>query len=88
LLEDVLVRHPNLRIWAMHAGWPFADDTIATLYAHPRLYVDVGVICYAFPRQQFYDFLWRLVDAGFEKRIMFGSDEMAWPDALSRHRLG
>jgi predicted TIM-barrel fold metal-dependent hydrolase len=83
LLEDVLVRHPKLRIWAMHAGWPLADDTIATLYAHPQLYVDVGVICYAFPRKQFYSFLQRLIDAGFEKRIMFGSDEMVWPDALS-----
>ncbi len=83
LLEDVLVRHPKLRIWAMHAGWPLADDTIAALYAHPQLYVDVGVICYAFPRKQFYSFLQRLVDAGFERRIMFGSDEMVWPDALS-----
>lgn len=83
LLEDVLVRHPKLRIWAMHAGWPLADDTIAALYAHPQLYVDLGVICYAFPRKQFYSFLQRLVDAGFEKRIMFGSDEMVWPDALS-----
>lgn len=82
LLEDVLVRHPKLRIWAMHAGWPFADDTIAALYAHPQLYVDVGVICYAFPRKQFYGFLQKLIDAGFEKRIMFGSDEMVWPDAL------
>lgn len=83
LLEDVLVRHPKLRIWAMHAGWPLADDSIAALYAHPQLYVDVGVICYAFPRKQFYSFLQRLIDAGFEKRIMFGSDEMVWPDALS-----
>jgi predicted TIM-barrel fold metal-dependent hydrolase len=45
--------------------------------------VDVGVICYAFPRKQFYSFLQRLIDAGFEKRIMFGSDEMVWPDAVS-----
>ncbi len=83
LLEDVLVRHPKLRIWAMHAGWPLADDAIAALYAHPQLYVDIGIICYAFPRNQFYSFLQRLIDAGFEKRIMFGSDEMVWPDALS-----
>ncbi|HYM78444.1 MAG TPA: amidohydrolase family protein [Candidatus Dormibacteraeota bacterium] len=83
LLEDVLIRHPKLRIWAMHAGWPFADDTIAALYAHPQLYVDVGIICYAFPRKQFYSFLQRLMDAGFERRIMFGSDEMVWPDAVS-----
>ena len=63
-LEDVLVRHPKLRVWAMHAGWPLADDTIAALYAHPHLYVDIGIIDYAFPRKQFYDFLHRLIDAG------------------------
>ena len=34
-------------------------------------------------RTQFYDFLHRLIDAGFENRIMFGSDEMVWPDAVS-----
>lgn len=82
-LEDVLIRHPKLRIWAMHAGWPLADDTIGALYTHPQLYVDVGIIDYAFPRKQFYDFLHRLIDAGFENRIMFGSDEMVWPDAVS-----
>jgi uncharacterized protein len=82
-LEDVLVKHPRLRVWAMHAGWPLADDSIGALYTHPQLYVDIGIIDYAFPRKQFYDFLHRLVDAGFEKRIMFGSDEMVWPDAVS-----
>jgi predicted TIM-barrel fold metal-dependent hydrolase len=82
LLEDVLVRHPRLRVWAMHAGWPLIDDTIATLYAHPQLYVDLGVIDYTTPKAEFYQFLKRLVDAGFENRIMFGSDQMLWPDAI------
>lgn len=35
------------------------------------------------PKKEFYNYLQRLIDAGFEKRIMFGSDEMQWPDALS-----
>lgn len=83
LLEDVLVRHPKLRLWAMHAGWPLTDEAIAALYAHPQLYVDVGIISYALPRKAFYDYLQHLIDAGFENRIMFGSDEMVWPDALS-----
>jgi predicted TIM-barrel fold metal-dependent hydrolase len=83
LLEEVLVRHPKLRVWAMHAGWPLADDTIAALYAHPQLHVDVGVISYFVPRENFYSFLKRLLDAGFENRIMFGSDEMIFPDALA-----
>jgi uncharacterized protein len=83
LLEDVLVRHPRLRLWAMHAGWPLGDDAIGALYSHPQLYVDIGIIDYAFPRNEFYSYLRRLIDAGFENRIMFGSDEMVWPDALS-----
>lgn len=82
-VENVLLRHPRLRVWAMHAGWPFVDDAIGTLYAHPQVYVDIGIVDYAFPRKQFYDFLHRLIDAGFEKGIMFGSDEMVWPDAVS-----
>ena len=82
LLEDVLVKHPKLRVWAMHAGWPLADDTIAALYAHPQLYVDLGVIQNKKKKVEFYQFLKRLVDAGFENRIMFGSDQMLWPDAI------
>ena len=38
---------------------------------------------HAFPRKEFYGYLQRLIDAGFENRIMFGSDEMVWPEALS-----
>ena len=81
-LEEVLLRHPKLRLWAMHAGWPLLDDAVATLYAHPQLYVDVGVISFLLPKAEFYGYLRRLVEAGFENRIMFGSDQMVWPDAL------
>jgi uncharacterized protein len=45
--------------------------------------VDIGVLCYGFPRKSFYDYLQRLTDAGFETRIMFGSDQMIWREALS-----
>jgi len=81
-LEPVLVRHPRLRIYAMHAGWPMGDAMVAMLFAHPQLYVDIGIIDYAYPAKDFYAYLKRLVDAGFEKRIMFGSDNMVWPDAI------
>jgi uncharacterized protein len=82
LLEEALLRHPKLRVYAMHAGWPMLDDMLATLYTHPQLYVDVGVICYMIPRNEFYFYLERLVNAGFGKRIMFGSDNMVWPQAI------
>jgi predicted TIM-barrel fold metal-dependent hydrolase len=82
VLEEALLRHPKLRIYAMHAGWPMLDDMLATLYTHPQLYVDIGVICYMIPKKEFYYYLQRLVNAGFGKRIMFGSDNMVWPKAI------
>jgi predicted TIM-barrel fold metal-dependent hydrolase len=82
LLEDVLVRHPKLRLYVMHAGWPMIDQMIGLLYAHPQVYVDLGVIDWTQPRAEFHRYLRRLVEAGYGKRIMFGSDQMVWPEAI------
>ena len=82
LLEDVLIRHPKLRIYAMHYGSPMVEQMIAMLFTYPNLYVDVACNDWLMPRAQFYSQLKQLVDAGFEKRIMFGSDQMWWPDAI------
>jgi predicted TIM-barrel fold metal-dependent hydrolase len=81
-LEPVLVRHPKLRVYIMHAGWPMADDLLALLYAHPQVYVDVGIISYGIP--DFESYLRRIVEAGFGTRVMFGSDQMLWPGAIPR----
>jgi len=83
-MEDVLVRHPKLRVYLMHAGFPLIDDLLALLYAHPQIYVDTGVIVYTQPRRVFWTFLRRITDAGYGKRVMFGSDQMVWPEAIGR----
>ena len=82
LLEDVLVRHPRLRLYIMHAGWPFLENMMALLNAYPQVYVDVGVIDWTKPRKEFHRYLRGLVEAGYGKRIMFGSDQMVWPEAI------
>jgi predicted TIM-barrel fold metal-dependent hydrolase len=82
LLEDVLVRHPRLRLYVMHAGWPFLDEMKALLYGHPQVYVDLGVIDWTQPAPEFHRYLRGLVEAGHGKRIMFGSDQMVWPEAM------
>jgi len=84
LLEEVLVRHPKLRLYVMHAGWPFLDEMKALLYSHPQVYVDVGAIGWSQPRPEFYRFLRGLVEAGYARRILFGSDQMAWPDRIEK----
>lgn len=84
LLEDVLVKHPKLRLYVMHAGWPMIDQTLGLLYAHPQVYVDIAVINWVLPRAEFHTYLRRLVESGFGKRIMYGSDQMMWPEAIGR----
>jgi predicted TIM-barrel fold metal-dependent hydrolase len=83
-IEDVIVKHPKLRVYIMHAGYPMIDDLLAVLYAHPQVYVDVGIIVYNQPRPAFYRYLQGIVDAGFTNRVMFGSDQMVWPGTIER----
>lgn len=84
LLEDVVVKHPNLRIYVMHAGWPLLDEMVGLMYASPQVYVDIAFINWYLPTEEFYSYFQRLVDAGYSKRIMFGSDQIFWPDAIGR----
>jgi uncharacterized protein len=81
-LEPVLVRHPNLRLYVMHFGSPFVDEMIALMYSHPRVYIDIAQNNWGFPREHFYSQLRRFIDAGFGKRILWGSDQMVWPRAI------
>ena len=82
-IEDMLARHPKLRIYLMHAGYPYLAETKAILSSYPQVYVDVAGINWTLPRAEFHAYLKALVDAGFGKRIMFGSDQMVWPDAIA-----
>lgn len=81
-IEEVLVRRPGLRIVMSHAGWPMLDDLLAVLWTHPQVYLDVSVINWAVPRAEFHRYLQRIVESGFGKRVLFGSDQMVWPDAI------
>lgn len=82
LLEEVLVKHQRLRIYVMHAGWPRLESMIALMSVHPGVYVDVAALQSeaVLPRRAYYRYLQGLVEAGFAKRIMFGSD---FPDQVT-----
>ena len=83
-LEKVLHKHPKLRIYVMHYGSPLVDEMIAMMFTHPNLYVDIAGNNWGSPPAQFHDHLKRMIDAGFEKRIMFGSDQMIWPGVIEK----
>jgi hypothetical protein len=82
LLEDVLIRHPKLRLFVENAGYPFRDEMIAVMTQYPQLYADVSTITWVIPREAFHDYLRALVRAGLGKRVMFGSDQMRWPQKI------
>lgn len=81
LLEPVLLKHKRLRLFVMHAGWPKLESMLALLYAHPGVYVDVAALQapYAVHRPAYLRHLRGLVEGGFARRVMFGSD---FPDQV------
>jgi len=84
LLEAVMVSHPKLRIFVENTGYPYLDEMIAMMYQYPQLYGDVSTITWIIPRSAFYDYLQRLIQAGLGKRLMFGSDQMRWPEMIGK----
>jgi len=80
--EEVLLRHPKLRLYIMHGGWPYLQETKAIMAVYPQVYADLATINWIIPREEFHEYLRGLIRAGLAKRIMFGSDQMVWPEAI------
>jgi predicted TIM-barrel fold metal-dependent hydrolase len=83
LLEDLLARHPKLRVQVMHAGYPMIDNMLTLLQANSHVYVDVAGLIWSYPIKEVNRYIERLVDAGFEDRVMFGTDQLIWPKLMS-----
>jgi predicted TIM-barrel fold metal-dependent hydrolase len=83
LLEDLLARHPKLRVQVMHAGYPMIDNMLTLLQANSHVYVDVAGLIWSYPIKEVNRYIERLVDAGFEDRVMYGTDQMLWPKLMA-----
>jgi len=82
LIEEVLNRHPKLRVNLMHASWPYLEEVLALMTVYPQVNADLGALGWGLPRAEFNAYLGALVRAGFGKRVMFGSDHMYWPELI------
>jgi predicted TIM-barrel fold metal-dependent hydrolase len=83
LLEDLLARHPKLRVQVMHAGYPLIDNMLALLQASSHVYVDLAGLIWSYPIKEVNRYIERLVDAGFQDRVMYGTDQLAWPKLMA-----
>ena len=79
LLEDLLARHPKMKIWVMHAGYPMLEEMIGLMGANAYVYLDISGFIWSYPLDEIHYYIKRLVQAGFGKRIMYGTDFMMWP---------
>jgi len=82
LLEEMIGRHPNLRVQMMHAGYPLIDNTLALLQANSHVYVDIAGLIWSYPLYEVNRYIERLVKAGFGDRVMYGTDQMNWPGLM------
>lgn len=85
LIEDVLVKFPKLKLYLMHAGENFYENTLRMMDGYPNLHADLGVEMWLHPMTKDFavKFLKSAKEYGFLDRVMFGSDQMVWPDAIT-----
>ncbi|MGB5417812.1 amidohydrolase family protein [Algibacter sp.] len=86
LIEDVLVKYPKLKVYLMHGGEVFFEHAIRMLSLYRHLYIDLGVLLWVDPIVN--DYAIRLLKlakkAEVLDRVMFGSDQMVWPEAITK----
>lgn len=83
LLEELLARHPRLRVQVMHAGYPMIDNMLTLLQANSHVYVDIAGLIWSYPLAEVNRYIRRLVDAGFGDRVMYGTDQLVWPGLMA-----
>jgi len=85
LIEEVLVKYPKLKVYLMHAGENFYENTLRMMDGYPNLYADLGVEMWLHPMTKDFavKFLKSAKEYGILDRVMFGSDQMVWPEAIT-----
>jgi hypothetical protein len=84
LLEDVLVKYPKLKVYVMHAGGFFMQNALMLMTMYPHIYVDIGALSWTpIAGDMLEPFLREAKRRRLLDRVMFGSDQMRWPEAIA-----
>lgn len=76
LLEKMITRFPQLKVWIMHSGDQYYKETIALMQRNKMVYADISVISNPeiVPPAQFAAIMQLFVEEGLEDRLLFGTD--------------
>jgi predicted TIM-barrel fold metal-dependent hydrolase len=84
LLEDMLVKYPKLKVYVMHAGGFFPQNALMLMTMYPHIYVDIGALSWTpIAGDLLEPFLKDVKRRRMLDRVMFGSDQMRWPEAIA-----
>ena len=84
LLEDTLVKYPKLKVYVMHAGGFFPQNALMLMTMYPHVYVDIGALSWTpIAGDMLEPFLREVKRRRMLDRVMFGSDQMRWPEAIA-----
>jgi predicted TIM-barrel fold metal-dependent hydrolase len=71
-MDEIAIRHPELRVVMAHMGHPWQRDTIVTIRKHPHVYADVSALLYR--PWSFYDGMRLAAEWGAMPKLLLGSD--------------
>ena len=72
LLDDIALRHPELRIVIAHMGHPWFEEAIAVVRRHRHVYADVSALVSR--RWLLYNALVQAVEYRVDHKLLFGTD--------------
>ena len=86
LIEDVIIKYPKLKIYIMHAGGMYYENTLALMHNYKHIYADLGILLWEQGMIPIWteDLLRKAKKANLLDRIMYGSDPMVWPHAIEK----
>ncbi len=71
-IDEIAIRHPELRIVMAHMGHPWQADTIVVIRKHPNVYADISALYYR--ELSFYTCMRLATEWGVLHKLLFGSD--------------
>lgn len=84
LLQDIVENFPKLKIVISHMGWPFFDQALYMLYTYPNVYLDTSAVNWFLGASVFERMLKEAVETAGSQHILFGSDQMLWPEKIAQ----
>jgi hypothetical protein len=74
LLKPILEKHPKLRLYLMHYGGGYSEQSLELMKMYPQIYCEISAISLFAPKEIWEPMVKRLFDEGLGNRLMFASD--------------